>query len=325
MKARFMLFTVVLLLLAVMAPLASAQDMDLDIDPCLGLSEEDCAYINDAYAALDGVNSFSMDYTLDVTISGLPEGSGMSESSVTLNHAGSGAFAMDLEGAFPIMMDIRTESTVSGPDGGTVNNDFRIVDGILYMSNVLGPDTWASLNLLENADMGAQVIPGLNIDPNEMADPEAMGDMTGMLEGFAALAELPGFLTYVRDGNTFVFTMDMSALFSAQEFQAMLEQISESDPEMAQVAMLGAMAPMILDEGVITVTQMVDPELGAVTGIGFNADFTIDGAMLDPELTEPIVIGIDFNVTISDLNGEFEFVAPENAQPLDEMMGEGSM
>ena len=79
---------------------------------------------------------------------------------------------------------------------------------------------------------------------------------------------------------------------------------------------------MVLENGVIQVNQRVNESLGALDRFEVYVDATINGALLDPELEEPIVIDINFWVELSALNdspvtfdvpAEVEMLDPEDA------------
>lgn len=320
MKLRVLFVTVVLLLMASLAAV-SAQDFD----PCLGLAAEDCAAINEAYANLENVNSFSFDYSIDFSVSGIPESAGLGSSEITFSNAGNGYMALNLEAmdtaTIPadISMTMTSSWTGFGPDmedASDVPNEFRVIDNIIYVGDGMGG--WFSIDATESADMGAAT---LGFDPAEMAtDPEAMDEALGMASGFLPLVNVPGFLAYTRDGDVFTFNADITALIQSPEFMEAMSSLSEAeDPNMQQAAMVVSILPMVFEEANMTVTQNVNPDLGVVDGLGFTLDATVDGSLLDPEMTDPIVISLDFSVSIADPNGEFEFVVPENAVPLDQM------
>lgn len=325
MKLRSFVITTLVALLLLMASAVTAQDM---MDPCFGLSETDCADINNAYMALDGVNSFMMDYSINFSVTGLPESAGFTE--LTFNNSGTGALATDMTADFPVLMNLSMTTSATGPEAIPENTiEMRIVDGMLYMTN---PETgeWGSINLMEAASDPSAL--GLPFDPEALASGdadalEAAGlDMSAMMGAMGSVMELmtvDGFLAYTRDGDVFTFTADIDTLLNAPEFTETLSTLAESSPDMAQLGMIGGMAPMLLQDGAITINQHLNPDLGAVDQIDFLTSLTINASAIDPEATEPIVIDLAFTVTISEPNGEFTFVAPENATPLDMGMGMG--
>ncbi|MGB1287260.1 MAG: hypothetical protein ACPG7F_12045 [Aggregatilineales bacterium] len=310
MNRKFMV-SVMMMAMLVLASAVSAQDT------CFSLSADDCQAINDGYAGLEGVNSFAMDYSINFSVTGLPADAGFSE--LTFSNAGSGTMSMDMAAAFPIQMDMTMTTNATGPQ--PVNNvatALRIVDGILYI-DAAGTGEWMGANLAEAMENPEAL--GLPFDPNALATGDMSGleaagvdpaMMMGMAETFGTLSAVDGFLTYVRDGNTFTFTADTGVLINDPAFTQALATAGESNPDFAQFAMLGGILPMVVENGTIVVNQVVNPELGAVDTIEFLMDFTVNGAMLDPSMTDPIVVDLDFRVQISDPNGAFEFIAPDN-------------
>lgn len=323
MKLRVLLVTVLLLLASL--TLVNAQELD----PCLGLAAEDCTAINEAYASLDSINSFSFEYSIDLSVTGILESAELGTDAITFTNSGSGTLAVDMAAmgtaTIPASMDVIMTSSWSGfgaefPDATDVLSEFRVVDDVIYLGD--GSGTWLSIDATESTDMGAAT---LGFDPADLAeDPEALDQAFGMAAGFLPLLNVPGFLTYTRDGDVYTFNADVTTLLQSPEFAAALEGLSEAeDPNMQQAGMVASILPFVFEQGNITVTQNLNSELGVVDGVGFSLDATINGSLLDPEITEPIVISLDFNVTIADPNGEFEFIAPENATPLSDM-GMGS-
>ncbi|MCA9912071.1 MAG: hypothetical protein KC496_01925 [Anaerolineae bacterium] len=324
MKLRVLFVTALVLLMASLA-VVSAQDFD----PCLGLAAEDCATINEAYANLDGVNSFSFEYSIDFSVSGIPESAGLGSSEVTFSNTGNGYMALNMEAmdtaTIPANISMTMTSSWSGfgpdmEDASDVLNEFMVIDNMIYLGD--GTGMWLSIDPAESADMGAAT---LGFDPTALAgDPAAMDDALGMASGFMPLLNVPGFLAYTRDGDVYTFNADITALISSPEFMQAMSSLSESeDPNMQQAAMIVSILPMVFQEANITVTQNVNPDMNVVDGVGFTLNATVDGSLLDPEISDPIVNSLDFNVNIADANGEFEFVVPENVTPLDQM-GMGS-
>ena len=309
MMKRNLLISLALMVTLLLAGVVNGQDM------CYQLSADDCQAINDAYAGLEGVNSFAMDYSIDLNISGLPEDAGFS--AMTFSNAGTGTFAMDMEAAFPIQMDLTMTTNATGPE--PVENSvipIRIVDGFLYMD--VG-DGWRGVNLVEA--MSNPDALGLPFDPNALASGDMSGleeagmdpnMMMGMMGSVMALSEVDGFLTYARNGNTFTFTADAGVLISDPAFTEVLTAMGETDPDLAQAAAMAPFLTMLLDNGTIVINQGIG-EGGFVDTIDFLVDFTIDMSALDPSMAEPIVFDLDFTVQISDPNGMFEFVAPADA------------
>lgn len=314
MKARSLVLVLSLVLALIVSSVAQAQD----IDTCFGLSEADCEVLTSASGqALMIAENFTMDYGLDVNITGIPDGD------VMFSHSGVGPVALDPMADFPLSLNLMTQNSfdIAGDaDEGPV--PFAIYEGILYMQV---EDQWVGMNLIEmmeDPEFAAQ-FEGLT-DPEAMAE-ELSGQMPEIddatAEQLAGLLSIEGFLTQVRNGDTFEFTADIGALLSAPEFNEAITELAAVD-ESGSAGMVGMMLPMVLENGVIQVNQRVNEGLGAVDRVEVYVDATINGAMLDPDLEEPIVIDINFWVELSALNdspvtfevpAEVEMLDPEDA------------
>lgn len=298
----------ILILLLAIASVANAQDA------CFGLSEEDCAAINSAYEA--ELNSFMMDFSIDFTVTGIPDGD------ILFSVTGSGPFEMDAAAMMamaemgsmmvediPVDMALTMDVSFDVPDMGaqSATIGFVMVDNVLYLQD---PESgmWAGLDLLEAAN-DPSLTGGLPVDPAMFSDPAALGEMAGMgdMAPFEALLEVPGFISYTRDGDVFNFVADFTSLLTAPEFMSALEAIGEAtgDPS---IASLGMLAPMILQEGVISVQQTVTD--GVVTGLEFNTTALINGAMIDSSLEAPVALDLSFVVNVTDLNQDFDIQPP---------------
>ena len=300
LKARNLLIMLVLAFTLVMGNLASAQDVDL----CFGLDADACATIAEASANSAAATSFVQDFAINFAVTGTPDGQ-----DITFSVEGSGPVVMAMDQQIPLNFDAVMDVVLPGDMAASLSA--RLVDGIMYIQTAEG-EPWMGMNLLDAAAQG-----GLPIDPNALlADPEsAMGALPmDQVEAFLPILQVPGFLTYVSDGDTYTFTADLTALISAPEFSAALESIGEAvgDPSVAQ---LGMLAPMLLSEGTITVTQVVDPALNAVTELSFDVVAVVDAGMLTGDTeAAPLEIILNFNVVLSEVGGTFDIVVPDNVE-----------
>lgn len=323
MKLRSMFMALIAIFM--MVGVAAAQDMPFD--PCFGLGADDCAYINAANAnGVGDATSFSIAWTLEVSGAGIPDPT-MSEFSFSSN--GSIDLVESTNPVLPINAGSVQEVAFSGMgDEGAVTVEFRLVDGLLYLQN---PEdgTWISIDLVavmsDPAFMeDALGQAGLPFNPMTGEGMENMPSMETLLPLFEIL-NMEGFITYVRDGETFTWTVDLTALNAlfAAENQATLDSIvalaTEIDPENGPA--IGFMLPSIValvQEGTITVTQVVNPELNIVERIGFTTDLSMDLAtMMTGEAGEPTLVNIAFWADLTNLNSAAAPVAPEGATPVD--------
>ena len=224
MKFRSIVATLFVIALMLTPVATSAQD---EVDTCLGLSEEDCAYINDAYANSD-YTSFFQEFSIDFSVTGLPD------TPIEFSLTGSGPFAFDMMSDIPVEMEAVMDVSfdVVGETGeGTI--EFRLVDGNVYLFNEA--DGWIGFNALEAADLGAGQLGGLGlpVDPESLLPSEDgdMGDMGNLddlsalgiaeedlmagMETLGALLEIPGFLNYTRNRDEYNITADITAILNA--------------------------------------------------------------------------------------------------------------
>jgi hypothetical protein len=285
MKMRRMLVVLLLTLLGTMATVASAQDMG-----CFGLSADDCAVINEANAAAAASTSFNQDFTIDFSVTGVPDGD------VTFNLVGSGPMAQGT-GQVPLNFDLTMDVTFSSPDGdGAAKVNVKLVDDVLYLQLPDMSEDWYMVNLAEAmADPSAM---GLPFNPADIASGAAMPEMDAATMGqLMGLISAPGFLDYSRDGNTFTFVADFAALFSSAEWQTASTSLTEAlsaNPDTAQAAGFLALLPMVFTNGTVTVTQVVDEAAGATTGLTFAFEGTINPAMMGQQDASEIGISLVF-------------------------------
>jgi hypothetical protein len=303
LKTRTIFMTLLMAVVLMMASVVSAQD----VDACFGLDADACAAIAEASANSAAATSFNQTFSIDFSVTGVPEGEDL-----MFAVAGEGPVVMNMEQMIPLNFDATMMVTLPGM--GEAEVMARLVDGIMYVT-FEGAESWMGLDLMEALASG-----DLPIDPTTlMGDPEAaMGALpTEDLEAFAPLLAVPGFLTYVNDGDVYTFTADLTALISAPEFGTALEAIGEAigDPS---IASLGMLAPMLLSEGTITVTQVVDPALNAVVDLSFDVSAVVDAGMLTGDTeAAPLDINLAFNVALSQVGEAFDIVVPDNVEMQD--------
>ncbi|MCB9461216.1 MAG: hypothetical protein H6670_16305 [Anaerolineaceae bacterium] len=310
MKARSLVLALVLVLALIVPSVIQAQD----IDTCFGLSESDCEVLNKASGqALMIAENFTMNYGIDLTVTGTPDGD------LVFNHTGVGPVAIDATAEFPLSMNLMTDTSfdIAGEaDSGAV--PFVIYDGILYIQV---DEKWGGVNLIEmmnDPEFADQF--GMLTDPEALAD-QFGGDMPefdeATQEKLMALLSIEGFLNQVRNGDMFEFTVDLGTLIRSPQFSEAITELAAVD-ESGMAMGVGMLLPMVLQNGVIQVNQRVNSDLGAVDRIEVNIDATINGAMLDPELEEPIVVDFSFWVELSALNDSpVSFEVPADVEMMD--------
>jgi len=302
----------------------SAQD-DMMLDPCFGLSADDCAVINTATAnGIGDAQSFTMEMTLDFVAENVPE-----------DLAGMSALAFGLDGTFDftpgggMLLPVNVGGTLNIPMMGMALN-FRVVDDFVYFQDP-ATEAWQGINLAAIAadeSLNEQVTPLL--EGAATGDTDALGDTLGVdvpdLSGLASAGEvltLDGLFGYVREGDAFTFTVDLSALeaLTAPENEELLESIvtalNEIDPTLGQSVTL---LPLVLDEGLVDVIWTIDSGASIIQSLGFNAALVINGAVLtgDQEAL-PTTVTNNFLVSFTNLDSapvaeapaEFEDVTEE--------------
>ncbi|GAB1420316.1 hypothetical protein MASR2M15_04070 [Anaerolineales bacterium] len=309
MKSRFI---VLLLVLLMVVPFVGAQEEMA----CFGFSEADCAVLMSATANSATVTSASFDIDMSLNVTGVPE-SGPINAVVT----GSGQF-MWAEGFDPATlanmgsMDsfpgaLKVDLNVVANDGTADQNmvlSVVIVDDVIY---VLNPEDgkWYGSPISEMSD-GMEQSMGVD-DPAEALG--AMGMDPAMIESLTALSEVPGFITTVREGDTFKVVINLTTLFSAPEFMTILQEVGEASGD-ASMAQMGMILPMIISEAEISVSETVDTGLNVINGVGLTAHASIDAGMLSGETDmDPIVVDFSFNINLRGINEGADIVAPEGA------------
>lgn len=306
LKLRTATLALVMMLTMIFASATSAQDT------CFGLAEADCQAIGSATEnTLATVTSFYQNWSIDFSVTGVPGAELMFKAN------GEGPVVFDFAGAFPISFDQKVAVTFNDGSGEQSGETGAIiVDGVLYLD--MGGQ-WMGVSLLE-ALANPEAL-GLPVDPAALlggdADPAAAGQLESAMavaEQFGALAAVPGFLTYVREGDTFTFTADVATLAKDPAFSEVLTGLAANEnQDIAQVAGIGMMLPMLLENGKVTVSQTIDAAANVVTNLKFTTDVSINAAMLSSDMTDPIVVALVFDVTLSQANAAFELVAPEGA------------
>jgi hypothetical protein len=335
MKLRSLFITFVTVMMLTFGA-ASAQDFD----PCFGLSDADCAEINTAtqasIATLATAESFSTGWSIDFALSGL---AGLGLPDITFNNAGTIDVTSSMNPVIPFNVGIMQDVSFSGFEQGDGSLDIRVVDGFLYIENP-NPELeeWISIDLVEIAsdpegfandflgEAGLGDLDTLGVDP---AEPEAvLEDLPVDPMQLLALTELvtiDGVTNYTRDGNTFSFVVDLTALSAIYEpgneelVNNLNMLLDTADPSGALSQTLPDLL-MLIDQATITVTQQINPDLGAVDTIGFSINATFDamGMMMGMESgQEPASITLDFQTNVNNLGSAPAAVAPENAEPLD--------
>ncbi len=334
MKFRNIILTLLALFTLLVGGVANAQD-DMGIDPCFGLDADNCAVINEASAnGVGDAESFTIDFSIDFegtdvdsifgligSFSGDPSAAEGAVSSVTFTLDSTIDVAMTdsmtgiyLAGDFTI-----TSST----DGGEVQEETAqvlIVDDILYIADSANEGEWMSINLLEllsDEDFSAQI--------GELSESFGSGDASdamadagvdpNSLTALLSIINLPGFLSYERAGDDFVFNVDFAVLqqLLEEENEELLNELvttgAEIDPTLAFFI---PAIPTLISSGNFTVTQTVDTADNRVNNIavGSNLDLAL-GALQGTDAVTNLDLLV--NIGIDNLDGVAQQSAPAEA------------
>ena len=333
MKTRLLTVMLVLAFVVALVPAASAQDDMSDVDICYDLPQADCDILLAATANSDNITAFDMELNANFALGGV---SALSPGTPDVNGdlTGTGSIVMTPDAVPPIAMTFSGQANMTGEE--TINLDFIIVDGIFYIANPENPDQWAGMPI---ADALAQADSPVPLEPLLSGeDPSAMlGDVTSGLPEMGNMAEIPGFITHTRladeelMGQTaypFSLDIDFKPFFESEQFNTLMNEAMSmaggaagDDPAAAQIMM---MAPMILEGTDITanLTQWVGADDNFIHKMSGDLNASVDlsalmgaaGAGDDAPEMPPITLDAHFDVTLSNINGDINITAPENAQ-----------
>lgn len=350
MKSRLLSVLLVFALLLAAVPAVNAQGDDTYLT-CYNLSAEDCTLLLEGMAASEAIQSFNMNFTIQLNLNGLASMAAMmgaspdeAPSDIAVHIEGSGPFAMvQTQALAPFLLDLAINAAVdAGVDSQSGSINVRIVDDFVYFTDVES-GAWMGVAMADAMKVaeeqmglgsllgGSGEMPSGELNPADLlgGDPNAMMEAAGLGEDAAALLQTPGFINHVRlpdqNGmNGFELTMDFAPLFASADFQnllntAMTQAASADDPSASQMAM---MVPMLLAGTTIKIvqTQWYNAADKFINSFGLNLAASLDlAALMGPSASSssaqipPIELLMDFVVTMDQINGTFEVVAPEGA------------
>jgi hypothetical protein len=325
MKTRFFLALVIVLSLIFGAVQAQ------DINPCFSLSADDCTALEEATANtaayLAETSSFTVDVDFNIAAADIPGEEGES-TSFSYSQVGTIDFVMNEAAQVPLnaygYFDIAAND---GSEDMELAIEFWLVDDVVYFVDPTDESLYSIdlVRLMEEGDF-----------ETSMSDPEAaLEDLPVDLEAFAplfSLIGLPGLLDHVRDGDNFVFTVDLGALTDPSNAEAIADivaSVSETDPATgAQLEQYMQLLPMMLDTGTINFTQSMNNDLGIVDNYALEGNFVIATGMMmgDPEMA-PTTVDMSFNMGFGNFDAAENPEAPEGAEDITDTVLEslGSM
>lgn len=322
MKFRSILLSVVASMMLLFASVASAQD----IDPCFGLSADDCATINAAVAnGVGDATSFTLDYTIDFQVGGT--GSLTDGEIESFKFANQGSIDLaQADGMFPINAGFVTAAQFDDLVGVGMNElavEVRLLDGVAYLQDPMSGG-WISLDLLETMASPEfnEALSDLPVDPNDpmgALDAAGLGDFDPTaLFALVELIDLPGLIIYERAGDVFTFTIDLTALQVLntpeyeEELNNLIEVASEIDPT---AAFLIPTIPALVSEGTIEVVYTLDGDMLAGMDFYTNLDIAL-GMMTGDMSADPITVDLAFEMDIINLDAAAIPAVPEDATPI---------
>lgn len=345
MKSRLLAILLVLVMALVMIPAVSAQE----IDPCLGLSADDCAILQASDAKAEELNSLTMGFNFNLEIGGLATLGAMmgtadesvpNSITITADAANSPfvAFpdATEPLKSFALAMDVNGSVAGTGSSDTSGTTSFVIVDGNFYMKDPASGE-WIGFSLKEAVESGMLAEMGLPFDPAAMlegdmssmqsaADPAAALAAAGLTtDQVTALMSVPGFLSQTRAADAelhgqkmiaFESTVDLVPLFASTEFQEVLTaaaSASGDDSSMAQVGQIGMILPMLVKEGNVKVTRWIgaDDQFPHRAVIEVNASVDVGAMMGGASADAPAMEPITLKLVLDvDLSGHNATAAP---------------
>lgn len=350
MKSRVLTLLLVIMLVLAAAPTVFAQGSE-DL-MCAGLSDSDCAILMEATAKSVEIESFFMDFGVDMTLSNLGAvammlGEAEEIGDITMTVAGSGPFAMEADVMPPARMALSVDAEINdGTEAEGGNIQLVVADGVIYSSEDAG-ENWEGVTFEEALDsmdpesramieglMGGDLssLPEAALSPDDLSagSPLALLEEFGLSEeDVMALSDVPGVITQQRladeemMGQTMIVfetVLELGPLFASEQFATVLDGImamaAEEDPSAAE---MGMMVPMLLSglDVTVTQTQYIGADDMFVHGLGMDLLLSFDLSMLmggqgDMEIP-PIVLDFQFDVTMDQINEAFDIVAPEGA------------
>ncbi|GAB5493442.1 MAG: hypothetical protein Phog2KO_36570 [Phototrophicaceae bacterium] len=328
MKFRNTVLTLVALFTLLVAGVANAQD-DMGIDPCFGLDADNCAVINEASAnGVGDAESFTVDFSIDFTgtdvdsifglvgsLAGDPSAAEDAVSSVTftldstIDVAQSDSFTgIYLAGDF-----VLTSST----DDGEVEEqviEVLIVDDVLYIADGGDEGEWMSINLLEVLS-DEDVSEGVGDLMASAGDTSDLGVDPSSFTALLSILDLPGFLTYERAGDDFVFNIDFAVLqqLLEEDNEELLNELVTAAAEVEPtLAFFIPAIPTLINSGNFTVTQTVDTSTSTINNIavGSNLDLALGALTGTTDVTN---LDLLVNIGIGNIDGVSQVAAPAEA------------
>ena len=251
----------VLLLLAVLtlSGTALAQDAGMPEVFCGGLSDEDCALLEESHTAMAGITEAAFDLFVDLRVPDEDSGE-----TLTLSLVGSGGFSggtaggadmmgmpsaadvqeligklRDFSGQLTLTLTLPQEATGGGPDSLTL--DLRLVEGFAYLNldelqPLFGDPEMTGWGGLDVASLLSAIV---EEQPEIFSQ---MGAMTGGIDPslYARFSDPEFFGQYVTvtrtdDGSgdvaTFETRIDMAALMASPEFREVMREQAEAAGE----------------------------------------------------------------------------------------------
>jgi|GEM_PF-1218833 len=332
---RLTCLAVIVALLIALSPAWSARAQEGDNLLCNGLSDEDCAVLNSASAALEGITSFSVpSWIISVVIPG-------EEGPMTFDATGSAEFMPSEDPSANKVHLVIDEASISAPDVDESGSmEILLLGDMVY---VLSDGQWyGGAATEEDAEELGQLGSLGSLDPLGELDLSASGiDMSTMIttsRGDETTVGDTAVVPYTTSINIVAVLMGALSSSLGQDLTDMLAGMVPSDsgmqlegatPEMI-MAFVPLMAPMFQGTS-ITVEQGIGVDDTMIHSLKLDVVFNFDMSSLSGMMggqaaqesqemaMEPINLEFHFYTEMADYNATFEMTPPEDYLPLEEL------
>jgi hypothetical protein len=304
-KLCLTLFLVLALLLAAV-PFAMAQE------ETFGLSAEDFALLTTPNMDAD---SATFEYSIDVNITGSPEGD------VMVALTGAGAFAMDDSGNAVGSLTVTGTADAAG-ESTPVNMEFLLVDNIIYFN--MGDGNWMGQSL-DDAMSGLSSMAPVPVNPKDLLsgdmseNPEAMEAMGEMMTALSTL-EPSQYISITRLGDEnnqahFQVSVDLAGIMSSDAFMQMMTSAGSMSGDESMAGMAPMLA-MMFQNASLTWDQFIDLAENRVRQGILAFALSVNPAMMgatDTTSTTPVDVAFSLDISNIQYDPAVSVTAPEGA------------
>jgi hypothetical protein len=314
--------------------------------PCGGLSADDCAVLNTAFANTSNLTSGAMNFVFGLNVDSTDPSQkvdfslnaalrftgaqGLGMFGTLSNPAGAMTNPTDMlsgmtnglqsaNAELTLNLNLPQQAAMMTGGNSAINLEMKFVDGISYINfdgliAGLGPQMAQMFQLpsgwVQLDTTGSEEMAGAflgGFDPSSMTQDSA-GAAT-QIDPAQMQEAVNQYYTITRDGNNFVLSVDLAGMLSDPQFQQAMESSGSSNPLTAQQIAALSEFPMSV---VFTVTDD-----GYLSGASF--DLTLTQSWLQAMQTEPSseplpnAVKLQFSLTLSEFNQVGDIAAPAGA------------